>query len=128
MKTALDARRQWLVGQELAEVIDGRTTFAANMIATLQRRELLRVAGQLSDELGLAFTDAQPGERIAGTLKRSVDLASGKFALVERSRDFTLVPWRPVLERQIGKSVSGTVGTSGIDWTIGRGRSGQVIS
>ena len=128
VKTALDARRQWLVGQELAEEIGGRTTYRANMIATLQRRELLRVAGQLSDELGLAFTEAQHGERIAGTLKRSVDLASGKFALVERSRDFTLVPWRPVLERQIGKSVSGTVGSGGIDWTIGRGRSGLMIS
>src|SRR3546814_10856153 len=77
------------------------------MIATLQRRELLRVAGQLSEELGLPFAEARPGERIEGRLGRMIEMTSGRYALIEKSREFTLVPWRPVLERQIGKSVSG---------------------
>jgi hypothetical protein len=33
-----------------------------------------------------------------------------RFAIIERAQDFTLVPWRPVLERAKGQSVSGIVG------------------
>jgi hypothetical protein len=44
-------------------------------------------------------------------IARRVDLESGSFAMVERSRDFTLVPWRDVLERHIGKAASGIMRT-----------------
>ena len=128
MRSALTARRQWLVDKQLADDDIGKTTYRPNMLATLQRRELLRVAGQISDELGLAFTESQPGANIEGVVKRAVDLASGRHALIERSRDFTLVPWRPVLEKQIGKSVSGIMRGNGISWTVGRGRGGPSIS
>jgi type IV secretory pathway VirD2 relaxase len=78
---AQDSRRRWLIDQELAEERGGRTTYPPTMIATLQRRELLRVAGQLSDELTLDFTETRPGDRIDGRLGRMVELTSGKFAL-----------------------------------------------
>jgi type IV secretory pathway VirD2 relaxase len=127
-RAAQAQRRQWLIDQGLAEEQEGRTVYRANMIASLQRRELLRVAGQLSDELGLAFTEARAGERIEGRLARMVEMTSGRYALVEKSREFTLVPWRPVLERQIGKPVSGIMRGDGISWTFGRGRGGPSIS
>ena len=76
----------------------------------------------------LASTESQPGAKIEGVVNRAVDLASGRHALIERSRDFTLVPWRPVLEKHIGKSVSGIVRGDGISWTIGRERGGPSIS
>ena len=98
------------------------------MIAALQRRELLRVAGQLADELKIPFKEPADGARIEGVYRRSVDLVSGRFAVIERTRDFTLVPWRPVLERQVGKSVSGLMRGDGISWSVGRGRSGPSIS
>ena len=53
---------------------------------------------------------------------------SGKLALIERARDFTLVPWRPVLDRQIGKGVTGIIRSDGVSWSFGRGRSGPSIS
>ncbi|HKT85114.1 MAG TPA: relaxase/mobilization nuclease RlxS [Novosphingobium sp.] len=121
-------RRQWLVAQGFAEQTGGEATFPKGMIAALQRRELLRVAGQLSDELKMPFGEAAEGIRIHGVYRRSVDLVSGRFALIERSRDFTLVPWRPVLEKQVGKSVSGLMRGDGISWSIGKGRSGPTIS
>lgn len=123
-----EARRQWLIAQNLAEERDGVTLYRKNLIAVLQRRELLRAAGALSDELDLPFSEAVPGARIEGRLTRAVDLAGGRYALVERSRDFTLVPWRPVLEKRIGQSVSGIVRESGISWSFGRQRSGPSIS
>src|SRR3546814_4173992 len=54
-------------------------------------------------------------------------LESGPHALVERSRDFTLVPWRDVLERHVGKSASGIIQAAGISWTFGRARGGPAI-
>jgi hypothetical protein len=97
------------------------------MLTQLRDRELKRVAGQLSGELGLAYTEAQSGTRIEGIYRRHVDLASGRFAVIEKSREFTLVPWRPVLERNLGKSVSGVMRGDAISWTLGRQRGGPSI-
>ncbi|MDR6846952.1 relaxase/mobilization nuclease RlxS [Sphingomonas sp. BE137] len=128
LRDAQARRRQWLVARGFAEEAGGGTTFPNGMVAALQRRELLRVAGELSDELKLPFREAAEGARIEGVYRRSVDLVSGRFAVIERARDFTLVPWRPALDRQVGKSVSGLMRGDGISWSFGRGRSGPTIS
>ncbi|MES1973325.1 MAG: relaxase/mobilization nuclease RlxS [Pseudomonadota bacterium] len=127
LREAQDRRRQWLIARGLGEAAGSGTTYRSDLLATLQRRELLRVAGQLSEELGLSFAEAAPGARIEGIVRRQVDMVSGRFALVEKSREFTLVPWRPVLERQIGKPVSGIMRSDGINWSIGRGRGGPMV-
>ncbi len=128
LRDAQARRRQWLVAQGFAEEAGGSTTFSNGMIAALQRRELLRVAGQLADELKMPYREAAEGARIDGIYRRPVDLVSGRFVLIERARDFTLVPWRPALDRQVGKSVSGLMRGNGISWSFGRGRSGPTIS
>ena len=121
-------RRQWLVAQDFAEEAAGRTIYRAGMIDALRRRELLRVGAQLSREMGIAFTEAESGVPVSGIYRRSVDTMSGRFALVEKSREFTLVPWRPVLDRHVGRSVSGIMRGDGISWSFGRGRTGPSIS
>jgi type IV secretory pathway VirD2 relaxase len=129
VKAALTQRRQWLMAQGLGDKGKfGLWKPSPNMLETLRRRELLRVAGQLSGEVGLNFVESRKGDRIEGTVKRHVDLAQGRFALIEKSREFTLVPWRDVLEKQIGKQVGGIMRESGVSWTIGRGRGGPTIS
>jgi len=119
---ALAVRQQWLVEQQLAEVDGDMIRYRGNMIAQLQQRELRRVAAALQKELGRDFVASQSGDHIDGQLTRAVQVGDRKFALVEKSHEFTLVPWRPVLERAIGKQVSGLMRESGIDWTIGRSR------
>jgi len=127
-REALARRRQWLIEQDLAREEQDRIVYRANLLATLRRRELNRVAGQLSDELGMPYAEARPGERIEGVYRRPVELASGRFALIEKSREFTLVPWRPVLDRHLDKQVAGIMRGDAINWTIGRERSGPSIS
>lgn len=127
VRDAQNRRRQWLIAQGLAAPAGGATSYRPDLLSTLQRRELLRVAGQLSEELGLSFADPAPGARIEGVVRRRLDLVSGRFALIEKSREFTLVPWRPVLERQIGKPVSGIMRGDGVSWSFGRGRNGPAI-
>ncbi|PAQ05474.1 relaxase/mobilization nuclease RlxS [Mesorhizobium temperatum] len=128
VREAQARRRQWLIAQGLAREEQDRIVYRANMLAVLRQRELIRVAGQLSEELGLSYAEARPGDRVEGTLRRSVELASGKYAVIEKSREFTLVPWRPVLDRHVGKQVTGFMRGEGISWTIGRQRSGPSVS
>lgn len=127
-REALDRRRQWLIAEELAHEEQDRVVYRSNMLAILRRRELTRVAGQLSEHLGLAYVETRSGELVEGMFRRSVELASGKYAIIEKSREFTLVPWRPVLDRHIGQHVSGVMRDNGVSWTIGRQRGGPSVS
>jgi type IV secretory pathway VirD2 relaxase len=127
VRDALTQRRQWLIEQELARDEQDRVIYRANMLALLRRRELARVGAELSAELGLHYAEPYPGERIEGIYRRRLDLASGRFALIEKSREFTLVPWRPALERNLGKAVAGIPHADTISWTLGRQRSGPSI-
>ena len=128
LRRALERRRQWLIEQGFARTEGDRIIFRANMLRDLRRRELSRVADRLAEKLGRPHAALRPGERIRGIVRRRIDLASGRFAVIERSRGFTLVPWRPVLERNLGRRVSGIVRGESISWTIGRGRSGPGVS
>ncbi|CDX38048.1 conjugal transfer protein TraI [Mesorhizobium sp. LCM 4577] len=128
VREAQTRRQQWLVAQGVAHEEQGRIVYRADMISILRQRELNRIAGQLSSELGLSYFDVKPGDRLEGKMLRSVELASGKYAVIEKSREFTLVPWRPVLDRHVGKEISGIMGGEGISWTIGRQRSGPSVS
>lgn len=127
VRAAQAARRQWLIAEGLANEECGVTTYRAGFVEILRRRELLRIAGQLSSELSLEFVESKTGERIEGTLRRAVDLVSGRHALIERAREFTLVPWRPMLEPHVGKTVSGLMRGDTINWTVGRARSGPSV-
>ncbi len=119
---AIAKRKQWLITQGLAAESQGQFQPQKGLVETLQRRELLHTGKALSQELKLNFTEAKLGEEIHGTYRRSVQLASGKYALIERAQDFTLVPWRSVLERSRGKKVSGIMRARGISWKITRQR------
>ena len=128
VRAALAFRQQWLVEQQLADVDGDRIRVRANAIMMLQRRELLREGSAISSEIGKAYNSAAPGDRIEGKIMRRLDLVSGRFAVVEKSREFTLVPWQPVLENQIGKNASGIIHADGVTWRFGKGRSGPTIS
>lgn len=128
VRTAMAGRQQWLVEQQLADFDGDRIRLRANAIMMLQQRELLRAGDELAGELGKPFVEARIGDAIEGRLARKVELVSGRFALVEKSREFTLVPWRSVLENQLGKSASGVVRADGVSWRLSRGRNGPEIS
>jgi hypothetical protein len=72
--------------------------------------------------MGMSFVETSDGSRAEGVYRRSVHLASGKFAVLEKSKEFTLVPWRPVLERQRGKFVSGVARGSSVSFDFSKRR------
>jgi Protein of unknown function (DUF3363) len=123
----LARRRQWLIEKELAEAEQNRVVYRAHLLALLRRGESTRVGTLLSDELGLRYVATMPEQRLEGFCRWHVDLASGRFAVIEQNRELTLVLWRPVLERNLGKHVAG-MARGGQFLGAGRRRSGPTIS
>jgi type IV secretory pathway VirD2 relaxase len=121
VRKAMVRRQQWLIEQSLAEQQGDMVLYSSDMDQRLRRAEIRMVAARLSKQLGLDFAEPAPGERLFGVCRRRINLNSGTFAIVENSREFALVPWRPVLERQLGREISGVMRSSGsISWTFGR--------
>ena len=121
-RAALAARRLWLVERGLmaAHARDGRLSPEA--LDELRRRELGRLGDAIWREMRRPYTPARAGERIEGTYVRAEEIAAGKVAVIARARDFTLVPWRDVLERNLGKRVSGVMSVDGVSWDLTRRR------
>lgn len=124
---ALYLRQQWLVDQQLADGEADRFRFRPGAIDALRQREIRALASQLSTEMGMGVREAARGERVDGIYRRSVEGGPGRFALIEQSREFVLVPWRPEMERHLGKQISGIPHGDSMSWSIGRGRSGPSI-
>lgn len=120
VKKVLERRQQWLMSQGLAQAEGGRAIYAPDLIDQLRARDLRNAGARLSIQTGLQFMEHSDGERIEGIYKRPVHLASGKYAIVERSKEFTLVPWRDILEKNQGKSVSGIMRSGKVFWNFSR--------
>ncbi|PWK81221.1 uncharacterized protein DUF3363 [Fulvimonas soli] len=75
---------------------------------------------------GLEYRAAVDGQRVAGTYRRSVMLASGRFAMLDDGVGFSLVPWRPVIAPRLGQALSAVVRGADVSWTLGRQR-GPVV-
>ena len=123
VREAMDRRIDHLVEQGLARRQGQRVIFARDLINTLRRRELDEAASKLSADTGLAHRPSGEGEHVSGIYRQRVTLASGRFAMIDDSLGFQLVPWRPVLEQRLGQQVSGTlIPGGGIDWSFQRKR------
>jgi len=127
-RAAAANRRVWLAEQGFAMLdAQGGMRLRSGALLELERREVAAAAGRLAQELGTAFAPARVGDTVEGILVRRIDLNAGRYAIVENSREFTLVPWRPVLETRIGKSVSGVMRPEGVSWRFGRNRGAPEI-
>lgn len=123
VRRAMALRRQWLIEQDLAWRDGDVIRFRAGLMDELRRRELRQVAGQLSKETGLDYVEHRGGS-VEGIYRKAVQVGSVKYAMIEKSKEFTLVPWRLVLEKQIGRHVAGIDHAGLISWRFGRQRSG----
>jgi type IV secretory pathway VirD2 relaxase len=124
VKSALRNRLQWLTERRMVEPIqDGGIRPTTTAMKALANRELEHAAQQLTTASGLHAARLMDGERFEGTYRQPISLASGKFAVFENSKEFTLVPWRPSFEDIRGKEVIGKVNGSTFAWELaGRSR------
>jgi type IV secretory pathway VirD2 relaxase len=123
VREAMERRVDHLVDQGLAGREGRRVVFARDLLATLRRRELEQAVRTLSAETGLPFHSSSEGEYVSGVYRRRVDLASGRFAMIDDGMGFQFVPWRPALERHLGKQVNGSIAPGGaVTWEFARKR------
>ena len=121
VKEALQQRGDFLAEQGLAEKRGQRIMLARNLLATLRNRELARTAQDIAADTGLEHRPVADGQRVTGIYRRSVILASGRYAMLDDGKEFSLVPWKPVLEQRLGHTVAAVVRSSSISWSLGSG-------
>lgn len=120
VKDALHQRTDFLIEQGLAEHRGQRIVLARNLLATLRGRDLAQAAKDIAAETGLVHRPTADGQRVVGIYRRSITLASGRYAMLDDDMGFSLVPWRPMIEQRLGQQIAATVRTSGISWNMGR--------
>jgi len=120
-RDAMERRIDYLVGEGLARRQGQRVIFARDLINTLRNRDLDSAISRLSVETGLLHRPSSEGERVTGIYRQRLMLASGRFAMIDNGIGFQLVPWRPALERHLGREVSGVATGGGrVIWNLER--------
>jgi type IV secretory pathway VirD2 relaxase len=119
VKSALRNRLQWLTERGMIEPMpDGGVRPAASAMKALTRNEMNQAVASHSAASGFQAAQLMDGERFEGAYAKPIILASGKFAVFENSKEFTLVPWRPSFEDIKGKNLAGKVTGSTIAWEL----------
>ncbi|WP_065754412.1 relaxase/mobilization nuclease domain-containing protein [Bradyrhizobium paxllaeri] len=120
-RDAMERRIDHLAGEGLARRQGQRVIFARDLLDTLRQRELDAATARLSAETGLPHRPCSEGEHVAGIYRRRLVLASGRFAMIDDGVGLQLVPWRPALERHLGREVSGVaIGGERVTWSFER--------
>jgi type IV secretory pathway VirD2 relaxase len=121
-RSALRQRLAFLVDEGFADRRATKIVLRGNLLASLRERELDGVSKSISAESGLTYRRASNGQRVSGIYRRTLMLNSGRFAMIDDGSGFSLVPWRPVIERHLGREVRGIVNGSNISWDLSKTR------
>jgi hypothetical protein len=95
---------------------------ARNLLSTLRDRELAEAGKAIHQQTGLVHRPLREGELANGIYRRSLQLTSGRFAMLDDGMGFSLVPWKPVVEQRLGQQVSAIVRGVSVTWELGRQR------
>ena len=125
VQEAMSRRVDFLVGEGWPSAGAARRP-GARSVDDLADRELA-VVGQSNScsgrgRRGGRCVMARPS---VGVYRQSVQLASGRFAMLDDGTGFCLVPWRPVIEPHIGKQIQAVIKTG---WSVGISGSTRCVS
>ncbi|PHZ86763.1 DUF3363 domain-containing protein [Paremcibacter congregatus] len=121
VRQALAQRRSWLLRQGLIQQKGARFLYPKDFAAKLAKREMTKIAVTIAKQTGKKYSPMGDKGDVSGTYVRKLNLKSGQYAILEKSKEFTLVPWRPVMERAKGQVISGMISRGNISWSIGQG-------
>jgi type IV secretory pathway VirD2 relaxase len=120
VREALEARAEFLVEQGFAERRGQRIILARNLLAKLRDRDIEATASTISTETGLTYRPIQDGSSSSCIYRRSILLASGRYAMLDDGLGFSLVPWRPVIEKRLGQAITAVARGDHVVWQFGR--------
>jgi hypothetical protein len=91
-----------------------------DLLPALERQEVERVGQKLATERGLAFNAIEDSQIVRGRLIGSTQIASGHFSMIDDGLGFSLMPWWPIIEKEIGREVIGVMRGGDVSWQLGR--------
>lgn len=97
MKTALRQRQSWLVENGYMSERGGQLVARRRLLETLTRKDVALAGKRLGNELERTFRDGSEFDLKSAKTSGSVRLAPGRFAVVQKGKEFTLVPWRQAM-------------------------------
>lgn len=113
---ALSARQSFLISEGLAAQSGRRVVLALDLLTALRERDVNAAGESLAGSTGKRFHRLRDGDNADGTYRRSIQLSSGKFALIENEKSFCLAPWKPVIEARLGQRLSVVLRGSSAEW------------
>ena len=89
---------------------------------SLEQLDLTNAGKSLSRDYDKPYKPAATSGKVSGIYRKAIVRPSGKYAVIEKSKEFTLVPWRETMDRNLGKSVTGIIKNQRISWTLTKDR------
>jgi uncharacterized protein DUF3363 len=120
LNAAVQARRAWLQQEGCALDRDGRMT--PDSAADLRRGELETAIGREAERSGLAHKALQQGGKFTGRYTRDIELAQGRFAVVEGQNGFAIVQTTEKHLNWKGRGVTLSRSGQSIQWGLKRNR------
>ena len=119
VRDAMSQRVDFLVGEGLAKRQGPHVVPARNLLGTLRDRELSQVGLRVQQETGKRWRPLEDGKGYKGVYTRSMQLVSGRFAMLDDGGGFSLVPWKPLIEPYLGRSIALELHGGVVTWNLG---------
>jgi len=115
---AMKVRRRFLFEQGILQTRDSELD--TRHLERLEKIDLEAAGASLDGSHGKPYRAAPAKGKVEGRLIDKLERPSGSYAIIERAKDFTLVPWRDELEKRKGLEITGSISGGGISWKLGR--------
>ena len=103
---ALKLRQKWLVQEGLMTEMNGRVVAQRRMLSELTKRDVANVGSDLAKKLNLSHVSRFELGASNANITRSVRLASGRFAMMQKGKEFALVPWRQAMQMRKNRGMA----------------------
>lgn len=120
LRNSLNIRKAWLLSE--GYTLDQTGQLTAEDAERLKRTEFEKAMKAEGTRTGLPFTHLENWVEFSGTYSRHVDLAQGRFAVIEGKERFALVPASGQKLNWVGRNVEFNRSPTSIQWSLGRSR------
>lgn len=102
---ALKMRQRWLVQEGLIVEKGDQLVAKRRMLAELTKRDIIKTGSNLATQNDLSHVNPSELRTSNAKILRSVRMASGRFAMMQKGKEFALVPWRQAMQLRKGKGL-----------------------
>lgn len=107
---ALRQRQRWLIQEGLMTEQNGHLNARRRMLDELTRQEVSKAGAAMSKATGMEHVAASELGRSGVQVNRSVRLASGRFAVLQKGKQFAIVPWQQAMRMRKGMGIGAEAG------------------